>query len=425
MDLLITNVYIITMDEKVGDIEEGYILVKDNKISKIENGIYQGETENLQIIDGKGSCAMPGLINCHTHSAMTLLRGYGEGLPLMRWLNEKIWPKEATFKEKHIKVGSKLACIEMLRSGTTTFNDMYFMQGEVLKSAHESGIRAVLGLPLIGDAWESQLKDALELMDYVKKEYNNDSMISTKLAPHSAYTLSCDALKTIAAAASDNKQDIHIHVSETKDENNMIMEKYNMTPCELLLDTGIFNNKVVAAHCVHLSDSDIKIIKDNDVSPVYNSQSNMKLASGVARVTEMLEEGINVCIGTDGTSSNNNLNMFEEMETGAMLQNLWYDDTTRINAHDFLKMATVNGARALNIDNLGMLKEGCLADIILINLNRANMQPVYNLYSNLVFSANGSEVETVIINGRIVMNKGEFLNIDEEKVLFECKNICK
>lgn len=425
MNLLIKNVYIITMNEKVGDIENGYIIVEGNKISEIGRESYLGRTEDYQIIDGKGFCAMPGLINCHTHTAMTLLRGYGEGLPLMRWLNEKIWPKEATFKEKHIELGSKLACIEMLRSGTTTFNDMYFMQREVLKSASECSVRAVLGLPLIGDGWESQLNDAIKLMNYVKREYKNNSMVSTKLAPHSAYTLSFGALKTIAAAASENNQDIHIHISETKDENKMIKEKYDMTPCELLLKAGIFDNNVVAAHCVHLSDSDINIIKDKNANPVYNSESNMKLASGVARITEMLEKGINVCIGTDGTSSNNNLNMFEELGTGAMLQNLWYEDTTRINSYDFLKMVTVNGAKALNIDNLGMLKEGCLADIILININKANMQPVYNIYSNLVFSANGSEVETVIVNGKIVMYKGEFLNIDEEKVLFECKNICK
>lgn len=426
MRTLIKNTLILSMDDSVGKIDNGYIYIEDDTIKEIGKGEYPEDVKetDIKIIDGRGYLTMPGLINCHTHAAMTLLRGYGEGLPLMRWLNEKIWPMESKFNEKHIEVGTKLACIEMLRSGTTTFNDMYFCQDKVLEVAEEFNIRAVLGIPLLGEAWESQLKQAVDLMDKIEKESNNCTTVKSMFAPHSAYTLSYDALVQIGKTAEQYNKDIHIHISETADETAMIKEKYNMTVCELLEKAGIFNRRVVGAHCVHLSDGDINIIKKYNVSPVYNSQSNMKLASGAARVVDMLSEGINVCIGTDGTSSNNNLNMFEEMETGAMLQKLWYNDTTKMDAGTMIKLATVNGAKALGWNNLGKLKEGYKADIIMLNLNKAHMHPMYDINSNIVFSANGSEVETILIDGKLIMYKGELLNIDEEKILYECDRLC-
>ena len=425
MELLIKDVTIVTMDEDRDVIDEGYIFIKEDRIQSVGKGQFTESLENVQVIDGKGFCAIPGLINCHTHAAMTLLRGYGEGLPLMRWLNEKIWPMESKFQEEHINIGTKLACLEMLRSGTTTFNDMYFMQEEVFKVAEEFNIRAVLGLPIIGEGWQEQLKSALKLNNNLMSNTSNSKMVKTMLAPHSPYTLSYDALKEIGASAKAEKVGIHIHVAETVDEINIIKEKYNKTPCELLEETGVFHSKVIAAHCVHLSDSDIELIKMKDVSAVYNPQSNMKLASGVARIVDFLDKGINVCLGTDGTSSNNNLNMFEEMETGALLQKLWYKDPTKLDGKTVLAMATVNGAKALSYDNLGTIKEGNLADIVLLNLNKHTFIPLHDIYSNMVFSANGSEVETVIVNGRVVMEKGKFKTIDEEKILFECNKLCR
>ncbi len=422
MKILIKNAMILTMDENENIINRGYVLINNNVIEQVSSGDFQGQTSDFTIIDGKGYCVMPGLINCHTHAAMTLLRGYGEGLPLMRWLNEKIWPMEAKFKEKHIKLGTELAVIEMLRSGTTTFNDMYFLQNIVKEAAIESGMRAVLGIALIGDKWESQLKDACNLADTVINEKND--LIDTMFSPHSPYTLNEEALKEISSEAKRYNKGIHIHISETQDENNIISNKYNMTPCELLEKCGIFKNKTVAAHCVHLSKNDMDILSNYKVSPVYNPQSNMKLASGVAKAGEMLEMGINLCLGTDGTSSNNNLNMFEEMETGAMLQKLYYRDATKFGGKTMLKVSTVNGAKALNIKNLGSIKKGYKADMILINLNKPNMIPLYDIYSNIVFSANGSEVEYVIINGKIIMEKGNFVKIDEEKIKYECNKLC-
>ncbi|WP_373898989.1 amidohydrolase [Haloimpatiens sp. FM7315] len=423
MDLLIKNATIITMDEDNTIINNGYVLIKDNIIKEVSKGDYKGELLNLKVIKGEGFCVMPGIINCHTHSAMTLLRGYGEGLPLMRWLSEKIWPVEAKLKEKHIEMGTMLACIEMLRSGTTAFNDMYFMQREVKKVAVDTGMRAVLGLPIIGENWEKQIEYSLELLNEIRKE--NRENINMMFAPHAPYTLNFEALKSISEVAKRENKGIHIHIAETKDELNTIKDKYNMTPCELLEKSGVLDVNVLGAHCVHLSESDMEIIKGKKVNPVYNPQSNMKLASGIAPVAKLLELGVNVCLGTDGASSNNNLNMFEEMETGALLQKLKYEDATKLSAYNVMKMATVNGAKALGFEKLGEIKEGFKADMIMLNLNKPNMIPNYDICSNIAFSANGSEVEYVIINGKIIMEKGAFLNIDEEKVLFECNKLCK
>lgn len=421
MGILIRNAKIVSMDEEVKIINNGYVLIQDKNIVEVAQGEFQGPLENFKIIEGNGYCVMPGLINCHTHAAMTLLRGYGEGYPLMTWLNEKIWPMEAKFKKKHIEIGTKIACLEMLKTGTTTFSDMYFMQDEVFKVTEEFNMKAVLGIPIIGDDWESQLISSIDLAKEIKK---SKGLAKTMIAPHSPYTLSEEALREIGKVSKENNYDIHIHIAETLDEINIIRDRYNMTPCDLLEKTGIFDNKVVAAHCVHLNDNDLDIIKNKSVSAVYNPQSNMKLASGTARVVEMLERGINVCLGTDGTSSNNNLNLFEEMETGALLQKLWYKDATKLDGETTLKFATINGAKALGLEKVGRIKEGYKADLIMVNLNKPNMTPCYDIYSNLVFSANGSEVETVIIEGKIIMHKGEFISIDEEKLLYECNKIC-
>lgn len=423
MSILVENIMIVTMDQEQDVIGKGYILIKDNKIKEVNVGEYLGKEENLYKIDGKDHCAMPGLINAHTHAGMTIFRGYGEGLPLMRWLNEKIWPIESKLKNNHVKIATELAALEMLRSGTTCFNDMYFYEEEVIKVAKEFNIRGVIGVSIMGDNWEHQLKEAIDLDKKIKED--KSGLIDSMIAPHSPYTLSIDALKTIAKEAKLKNKNIHIHISETQDEVNIIKERYNKTSCELLQDIGIFNSKVAGAHCVYLTDNDMNILKENGASVIYNPQSNMKLASGIARIAEMNDIDINVCLGTDGTSSNNNLNMIEEMETGTILQKLYYKDATKLNAKQVLKMATYNGAMALmNDKKLGKIKEDYLADIVLLDLNKPNMIPINDIHSNIVFSANGSEVDYVIVNGNIVMEKGEFKHIDEEKVLHNFKEMC-
>lgn len=417
MDILIRDAMVVTLDPLNEVIKSGYVLVKGDSISEVSPGSYEGSLDGLRVIDGRDYCVMPGLVNCHTHMAMTLLRGYGEGLPLMRWLNEKVWPMEAKFKEEHIVAGSKLAMVEMLRSGTTTFSDMYFYQDAVQMCAEEYGMRAVLGYPIMGDSWESLLNSYMGSIERINA--GGSSMSRAMLAPHSPYTLSGDALKSIAAAAKGLGCGIHIHVSETEDEQRIVMENYGKTPAELLLESGIFDVKTMAAHCVYLSDSDMDIMKSRNVSPVHNPVSNMKLASGAARVAEMLGKGIRVCLGTDGASSNNCLNMFGEMKAGALLQKLTCRDTTVLSGRTMLEIAAPNGAEALGFGNLGRIKPGCLADLIMVSLKKPSMVPAHDIHSNLVFSANGSEVEYVLINGKLVMDKGEFTEIDEERAVFE------
>jgi len=421
MDILIKDVMIVTMDPLKEVISNGYVLIRGEKIAQVGGGDYKEDTAGFKIINGKGYCLLPGLINCHTHMAMTLLRGYGEGLPLMRWLNEKVWPMEARFGAGHIRTGTNLALVEMLRSGTTTVNDMYFFQDTVKECAADYNVRAVLGFPIMGEAWEAQLEEYLKSIARINTD--KSAMCKGMLAPHSAYTLNKDALTVIASAAKEYGCGIHIHVSETEDEQKIIREQYKRTPCELLLETGTFDVNTMAAHCVYLTDSDIDIVKSRKVNPVYNPQSNMKLASGSARIKDMLDRGINVCLGTDGASSNNNLNMFGEMETGALLQKLSCRDATALGGRTMLELATANGAAALGFENLGRIRPGFLADMIMVNLNKPSMVPVHDIHSNLVFSANGSEVEYVIINGNVVMEKGEFTNIDEEKVLYESNRL--
>ncbi len=420
MRILIKDTMIAAVDEQ-DVIKNGYVLIEGDTIKEAASGAYHGKLDNTKVIDGSSYCVMPGLVNCHTHMAMTLLRGYGEGLPLMRWLNEKIWPMEAKFGEEHIRIGTELALVEMLRTGTTTVNDMYFMQDTVKACAEKFNVRAVLGFPIMGENWEGLLNSVLPSINKTNSE--GKAMCRAMLAPHSAYTLSLDGLRAIAEAAKNNGCGIHIHLSETEDEQKIIMDKYGMTPAKLLLEAGIFEVNTMAAHCIYLSPEDMDIVKQKNVNPVYNPQSNMKLASGTARVMEMLHKNINVCLGTDGASSNNNLNMFGEMETGALLQKLYYKDTTALSGKNVLELATLNGARALGFNNLGSIKPGNLADLIMVSLNRPSMTPVHDIYSNIAFSANGSEVEYVIINGVMVMEKGIFTSIDEEKVLYESRQL--
>ncbi len=421
MKILIKDLMIITMDEDREVIDKGYILIKDNIITKVQPGEYKGDTLGMEVIEGKNYCAMPGLINCHAHSAMTLMRGSGEGLPLMQWLEEKVWPMEKKFAEEHIEIGTKLAMIEMLRTGTTTVNDMYFMENIVGKAAKEFGMRAILGTSILGEEWKNQLAYAEKLH---KEVYTKDNdMLKTMIAPHSPYTLSEEALKMVGEKSKELGVGIHIHIAETLDEINIIKDKYGLTPCEFLEKCGIFENKTMGAHCVHLNKQDMDIMSAYGVSAIYNPQSNMKLASGIASIVEMIDRDINVCLGTDGACSNNNLNMFEEMETGSMLQNIATMQPSRLSSKLMLSIATLNGAKALNYDNLGKIKEGYTADLIMLNLNKPNMVPAYDIFSNLIFAANGTEVEYVIINGDLIMRKGEFVKIDEEKIIWQCKHL--
>lgn len=419
--IIIKDTMIITMENRDSIIKNGYILINDNKIEDIKEGEYNGTLDGVKVINGNGCVALPGLINCHTHVPMTLLRGYGEGLPLMKWLNEKVWPFEAKINDMDTKIGTELGILEMIHSGTTTFVDMYFRSNVIGEAASKAGIRACIGNPIIGEAWESQLEESLSLKD----QFKNNSLIDVIIAPHSPYTCTPEVLKKAGEVARKNNMKLHIHIAETMDEINIIRNSYNTTPLNLCLKAQLLeDNKVIAAHCVYVNEEDMKIMKKYGITAVHNPQSNMKLASGVAPILKIMNMGTNVALGTDGASSNNNLNMIDEMQSAALMHKLYTKDATVFGGYDTLRMATVNGAMAIGKqESIGMIKKGYDADIILIDLMKPHMLPIHDIYSNIVFSSQGSDVKTVIISGKVVMEDNKVKTIDEKEVLAKAQDL--
>ncbi|AIJ04983.1 N-ethylammeline chlorohydrolase [Methanocaldococcus bathoardescens] len=392
------------------------ILIEGNKIKKIGE-VKKEEIENAEIIDGKNKIAIPGLINTHTHIPMTLFRGVADDLPLMEWLNNYIWPMEAKLNEEIVYWGTLLGCIEMVRSGTTTFNDMYFFLEGIAKAVDESGMRAVLAYGMIDlfdeEKREKEIKNAEKYINYINSL--NNSRIMPALGPHAPYTCSKELLMEVNSLAKKYNVPIHIHMNETLDEIKMVKEKTGMEPFVYLNSFGFFDGvRVITAHCVHLTDEEIKIMKEKNINVSHNPISNLKLASGIAPIPKLLNEGINITLGTDGCGSNNNLNLFEEIKVSAILHKGVNLNPTVVKAETAFNFATKNGAKALNI-KAGEIKEGYLADIVLINLDKPYLYPKENIMSHLVYAFNGF-VDDVIIDGNIVMRDGKILTVDEEKV---------
>ncbi len=425
MRILLENTCILPVTEQNDFIDEGYLIIEEEMIKEVgkgqpPEGIYD------KVIDGRNKVMMPGFINTHTHAAMTLMRGYADDLPLMEWLENKIWPLEAKLTAEDVYWGSMLAILEMIKSGTTTFNDMYFFMEETARAVQETGIRAVLarGLIGVGPAAESGLAESREL---VKKWHRAaDERISFMLGPHAPYTCPPDYLKKVIALAREFNIGIHTHIAETKGEFEDIQRQYGKTPVELMGEVGLFELTTIAAHCVHLTPADIAILKKHGVGIAHNPESNMKLASGIAPVPEMLAAGIAVALGTDGASSNNNLDMLQEMRTGALLHKVNTMDPTVLPAYQAIEMATANGAKALGLGNeTGRLQAGLKADLILISLNQPHMKPVHDVVANIVYSAQASDVDTVIINGNIIMENRRITTFDEEQVLEQAERAAK
>jgi len=402
-----------------------HIIISDNKIDKILKEIDISNYNFDKMINCKDKVVIPGLINNHTHSSMSILRGYADDLVLDKWLKEKIWPAEAKLTEDDIYWGAMLAVLEMIKTGTTTFTDMYFHMDKVADVVEKSGIRAVLGEGLIEE--NDGIKGLNASLDFAV-EYNNNAngRIKTCMAPHSAYTCSPDYLKKVSEAALENELLVNIHVSETKDEVNIIKEKYSTTTVQLLEDIGLLDNVVIAPHCVYVNEQDIKILKEKNVGVVYNPSSNMKLSSGIAPISKLLDKGINVSYGTDSAASNNNLDLIEEARIGSYLQKVSTGNPTLLPIKENLKMLTTNGAKILGYSNLGKIKEGYLADLVLINTkNIVHQYPSYNYLSNIFYAGNGGDVDTVIVNGEVLMESKELTNIDENEVYKNIKRLSK
>ena len=428
VDILIKNAKVLTVDKDENFYEDGFVAIKDNKI--IDLGPAEKNTFNSnEVIDGYNKLCMPGLVNSHTHAGMTLYRGVADDLPLMTWLNDHIWPLEAHFgTEKSVKVGTELALIEMLRSGTTTFCDMYFFAEIVGEIAKNYGVRAVIGEGLIDFATPSMKTPniGLDHMAMLAEKWKNEPLLSVAFSPHAPYSCNKDIILEAKERANSLNALFHIHLSETKGEVEKFESEHAKSPVKYLDELGVIDKNTLAAHCVHLSEEDMSIILERDMAVSHNPQSNMKISSGIAPIDKLVKMGVRVSIATDGVASNNKLNMFEEMNFSSKLQKVSTYDATALDAKTTVNMGTRLGADTLKLGNTcGSLEVGKDADLILIDLDRPQLTPFYNPYSHIVYSMNGSEVDTVIIRGNIIMEKGQFKSIDEKRVMHEIRLIEK
>lgn len=426
-DIIIKNGTIVTVDSNNTIIEKGALVILDNKIIDI------GKTDALlqkytakQVIDAEGNIVMPGLVNTHTHLAMTIFRGVADDITLYKWLHDYIFPLETKFIDKEaVALGTKLAIAEMIHTGTTTFNDMYFFEDEVAKAAKTIGMRGVINESLIDYPTPGfkTPEEGFKIIEELLIKYNDDELIDVGVAVHSPYTCSPKLLIDAEVLAKKYNAPYHIHLAETKWEFDTIMYQYNLTPVQYLDSLGVLTDRTIAAHCVWLTEKDIQIMADRKVGVAHNPESNMKISSGVAPIPELLKAGAEVGVGTDGVASNNNLNLIEEMHTMALLHKLAKMDPTVINAIQILRAGTIGGAKVIQKENeIGSLEIGKLADIIIIDTKKTNTTPIYNVYSLIIYSVSGNDVKDVIINGKIVMRNKTLLTVDEKQLMRDVNN---
>lgn len=409
--LLIKNVELLHTPN--GDLY--YIAVEDNKITYVGKDMPEN-MQDAEIVDGKGKLATAGMVNTHGHVSMTLLRSYADDMELMDWLQNKIWPIEDKMNAQDIYWGAMLGIAEMLKGGTTCFADMYAFMENVARACAETGIRANLCRGLIGVAPDKDVKLAENNVLAVNWQGYDNGRIRISYGPHAPYTCPVDYLEKVIKAAADHEAEIQMHLCETKFEVDTCMKEHGLTPIQLMDKLGMFDLGTIAAHCVHLTDNDMEIMAAKKVRVAHNPQSNLKLASGIAPVAQMLEKGICVGIGTDGASSNNNLDMLEECRAAAMLHKATNFDPLAVPAQKAWEMATVDGAKTLGFDNLGLLEAGQLADIVLWDMHKPYWYPRNNKLSLLVYAASANDADTVIVAGKKVVAGGKLLTFDEEKI---------
>lgn len=425
-DIVIRGCIILAMAGAEDVIWRGLIALKDGKIIYVGREAEAPTFEADRVIDGEGKIALPGLINCHTHAAMTLFRGIAEDKELEAWLRETIWPLEAKLKPQDIYYGTLLGCIEMIKSGTTCFSDMYFHENMVAKAVIETGLRCVLSPGIIEAGRKILGRILLRGAVNIIKEYGKiaDGRLSVMFGPHAVYTCSPQLLKRIGEESLKFNVGVHIHLAETESGTATTRKLYGKSEVELLGELGLLSPRLLAAHCVHLSDADINLMAKHDVKVSYNPTSNMKLASGIPRIKDLLDAGITVGLGTDGPASNNSLDMFETMKVAALLQKVKYGDPRVMPAKKIVEMATIDGARALGLDGLiGSLEVGKRADLILVDVKRPHLTPLHNPYAALVYSARGSDVSKVIVDGRIIMDEREIKTVDEPEIISKSERI--
>jgi 5-methylthioadenosine/S-adenosylhomocysteine deaminase len=425
MKWLLKNVKILKIDQSM--VVNGYLGIDQDRIHYVGADAPDDLQSYEKIVDGRGRLAMPGLINTHGHAAMSLLRGYGDDLPLQVWLQERIWPLEAKFTAEHVKWGTALSIVEMLKTGTTTFADMYMFEDEVAEMVALSGMRASLTRGVIGLGSEQEAVDKLADARQFASSWHGkaNGRITAMMAPHAPYTCPPWYIEKILGVAEELDLPIHIHMSETLREVEENAVQYGDRPVKHLEKLGVFSRHTLVAHSVHVNEEEMDILRHYGVQVSHNPGSNLKLASGVAPIPRMLEKGIDVSLGTDGPASNNNLDMFDEIRLAALIHKGVSQDPLAIPAKTALELATVNGAKALKLSDVGLLKAGYKADFILVSVDGPHFQPQHDFASHLVYSASGRDVNDVYVDGQCLVTDGKCLTLDEEKVTFEANRVIK
>lgn len=420
MKKLIKNVTVVTSES---ELKCACIGINGKYIDYIGTEIPDGYEET---IDGKGGIAMPGFVNSHTHIPMVLFRGYAEDMPLQEWLFTKIFPAEDKLDAEMVRWASDLAVAEMLSSGTTSFSDMYYFCDEIVESAGRSGIKANIsrGVSAFAETDAAKLQSVSETKELFNKYHNSfDGRVKIDLSIHSEYTNNEAICKAMAQLAKERETILHIHISETEKEHNECIGRHGITPTEFMEKCGCFEVPVLGAHCVWLTDGDMEIFRRSGASVAHNPSSNLKLGSGIAPVSKMIEKGINVCLGTDGCSSNNNTDMFTELHLASLLAKGSLCDPTAMPASMALKVATLNGAKAQGRSDTGVLEVGKCADIVIVGTEKPNMHPVYSAVTALVQSARAADVRMTLVNGEVLYKDGEYMTIDYEKTVREFERI--
>jgi 5-methylthioadenosine/S-adenosylhomocysteine deaminase len=426
VSLIVANGTVVTVDAARRVIPHGAVAIDGRDIVAVDSAekvaaAYRGRAT----IDASGRVVMPGLINTHTHAPMVLFRGLADDLALMDWLQKYIFPAEAkTVSPEFVRVGTRLAALEMIESGTTTYTDMYYFEDEIARATKAAGLRGVLGETIIqfpvADA--KTPADSLALTERFAKEFAHDDLITPAVAPHAMYTLDASTLEACRALADRLNLPVIIHLAETSDEVKTAQEKYQLTPTAFLDSIGFWGPRTIAAHAVHVTADDIAILAKRHVGVSHNPESNMKLASGIAPVVAMRQAGVTVGLGTDGAASNNDLDMFEAMRQAAFLHKLVTNDPRAIPAPVALEMATIDGARVLGMEQtIGSLEPGKRADVIVVSMAAARQTPMYDPVSHLVYVTRGDDVQTTIVNGRVLMRDRHVLTLDAREVLADAR----
>ena len=417
--------WILVSPEKV-PLKNGCIVIENDKI--IDLGLKEEiilKYQNAELIDLGNKIIFPGLVNAHTHAPMSIFRGIAEDLPLMVWLREYIFPIEAKLKEDWVYWGTKLSLIEMIKSGITAFCDMYLFEKEVIKAVEESGLKALLGEGLFDFPSPSYgpLEKGFELTEELLKNFEKHSHIKIAVSPHTLYTCSPETVKKCIDLSEKFNAKLHIHLCENEEEIKEVKKKYGKRPVEILKELGGINENLIAVHCVKLNLEEIELMAEYSAGIVHCPESNLKLGSGIAPLTEMLKAGVKLGLGTDGPASNNDFDMFSEMRTACLIQKGLKEDPTVIKANDVLNMSTCWGAEILGFSDTGKLLPGYKADLAVLDLSHYSMQPDYNPIALLVYSAKSGLVSDLMVDGQWIMRNYEITSIKEEEVIEKVKNI--